>query len=312
MSQTHDVIITGAGPAGLAAAIYTGRARLDTLVLEKATPGGQILLTDFVENYPGFPDGIAPFQLMEDFRKQAEKFGARITMDEVREVDRKGDFWRLVGNRGDYSARAAIVATGSSHRKLDVEGEKELTGKGVSYCATCDGAFFMNKDVAVVGGGDWALTEALFLTRFCSTVKIIHRRDQFRGEKILQERVFENSKIKVLWDAVVEKISGAESLKSITIRNVKDNTTSELMLDGLFVSIGTVPNSEIVKDLVTLNEWGEIKVRSNMSTNQPGLFAAGDVTNACPQQMATAVGTGVAAAIAVNDYLTGIRLSKPE
>ncbi|MDH4217553.1 MAG: thioredoxin-disulfide reductase [Candidatus Aminicenantes bacterium] len=305
MSQTHDVIIIGAGPAGLAAAIYTGRARLDTLLLEKATPGGQILLTDFVENYPGFPDGIAPFQLMEDFRKQAEKFGARITMDDVREVDRKEDFWRLVGNRGDYSARAVIIATGSSHRKLDVEGERELTGRGVSYCATCDGAFFMNKEAAVVGGGDWALTEALFLTRFCSIVKIIHRRDQFRGEKILQERVFENSKIKVLWGTVVEKISGADSLKSVTIRNVKDNTTSNLKLDGLFVSIGTVPNSEIVKDLVTLNEWGEIKVGNNMSTNQPGLFAAGDVTNACPQQMATAVGTGVAAAIAVNDYLSG-------
>jgi thioredoxin reductase (NADPH) len=305
VSQTHDVIIIGAGPAGLAAAIYTGRARLDTLLLEKATPGGQILLTDFVENYPGFPDGIAPFQLMEDFRKQAEKFGARITMDDVREVDRKEDFWRLVGNRGDYSARAVIIATGSSHRKLDVEGERELTGRGVSYCATCDGAFFMNKEAAVVGGGDWALTEALFLTRFCSIVKIIHRRDQFRGEKILQERVFENSKIKVLWGMVVEKISGADSLKSVTIRNVKDNTTSNLKLDGLFVSIGTVPNSEIVKDLVTLNEWGEIKVGNNMSTNQPGLFAAGDVTNACPQQMATAVGTGVAAAIAVNDYLSG-------
>ncbi len=305
MNQTHDVIITGAGPAGLAAAIYTGRARLNTLVLEKATPGGQILLTDFVENYPGFPDGIAPFQLMEDFRKQAEKFGARIAMDDVREVDRKEDFWRLVGNRGDYSARAVIVATGSSHRKLDVEGERELTGRGVSYCATCDGAFFMNKEVAVVGGGDWALTEALFLTRFCSIVKIIHRRDQFRGEKILQERIFENSKIKVLWNTVVEKISGADSLKSVTVRNVKDNTTSELMLDGLFVSIGTVPNSEIVKNLVTLNEWGEIEVGNNMSTNQPGLFAAGDVTNACPQQMATAVGTGVAAAIAVNNYLSG-------
>jgi thioredoxin reductase (NADPH) len=305
VSQTHDVIIIGAGPAGLAAAIYTGRARLDTLLLEKATPGGQILLTDFVENYPGFPDGIAPFQLMEDFRKQTEKFGARITMDDVRGVDRKEDFWRLVGNRGDYSARAVIIATGSSHRKLDVEGERELTGRGVSYCATCDGAFFMNKEAAVVGGGDWALTEALFLTRFCSIVKIIHRRDQFRGEKILQERVFENSKIKVLWGTVVEKISGADSLKSVTIRNVKDNTTSNLKLDGLFVSIGTVPNSEIVKDLVTLNEWGEIKVGNNMSTNQPGLFAAGDVTNACPQQMATAVGTGVAAAIAVNDYLSG-------
>jgi len=306
MSQLRDVIIIGAGPAGLAAAIYTGRARLDTLVLERAAPGGQILLTDYVENYPGFPEGVAPFQLMEDIRKQADKFGAKIVIDDVKGIQRKEDFWQIIGSREEYGARAVIVATGSSHRRLDVDGEKELTGKGVSYCATCDGAFFMNKDVAVVGGGNWALTEAIFLTRFCRVVKIIHRRDQFRGEKILQERVFGNPKIKILWNTVVEKISGPDILKSVTVRDVKDNATSELKLDGLFVSIGTVPNSEVVKDLVHRNEWGEIQVGSDMSTPQPGLYAAGDVTNASPQQMATAVGTGVAAAVAVNGYLSGV------
>jgi thioredoxin reductase (NADPH) len=306
MNQTLDVVIIGAGPAGLAAAIYTGRARLDTLVLERATPGGQILLTDYVENYPGFPDGIAPLQLMEDIRKQADKFGAKILMDNVKEIQRKKDFWQIIGSREEYSTKAVIVATGSSHRRLDVDGEKELTGRGVSYCATCDGAFFMNKVAAVVGGGDWALTEALFLTRFCRIVKIIHRRDQFRGEKILQERVFRNPKIEILWNTVVEKILGPDTLKSVAVRNVKDNTTIELELDGLFVSIGTVPNSEIVRDLVDLNEWGEITVENDMSTKQSGLYAAGDVTNACPEQMATAIGTGVAAAIAVNGYLSRI------
>jgi thioredoxin reductase (NADPH) len=253
MSQIRDVIIIGAGPAGLAAAIYTGRARLDTLVLERAAPGGQILLTDYVENYPGFPEGVAPFQLMEDIRKQADKFGAKIAIDDAKGIQRKEDLWQIIGSREEYCARAVIIATGSSHRRLDVDGEKELTGKGVSYCATCDGAFFMNKDVAVVGGGNWALTEAIFLTRFCRIVTIIHRRDQFRGEKILQERVFGNPKIEVLWNTVVEKISGPDTLKSVTVRDVKDNTTSEMKIDGLFVSIGTVPNSEVVKDLVRKN-----------------------------------------------------------
>jgi thioredoxin reductase (NADPH) len=303
MNDTHDVVIVGAGPAGLAAAIYTGRARLDTLILERAAPGGQILLTGEIENYPGFPNGISTFQLMEDFRKQTEKFGAKIVLDEVREIHKRADGWELVGNKERYRAKAVILATGSHYRKLDLEGEKKLTGRGVSYCATCDGAFFTNKRVAVVGGGDWALTEALFLTRFCREVRIIHRRDEFRAVKILQERVHENPKIQVLWDTVVAKIYGEETLNSLILRNVKDDTTYELKLDGLFVSIGTVPNSELVKDLVELNDWKEIKVARNMATPLPGLYAAGDVTDACPQQVATAVGTGVAAAIAVDEYL---------
>jgi thioredoxin reductase (NADPH) len=303
MNDSHDVVIVGAGPAGLAAAIYTGRARLDTVVLERAVPGGQILLTGEIENYPGFPDGISTFQLMEDFRKQAEKFGAKISLDEVREIHKRGVRWELVGDKERYRAKAVIMATGSHYRKLGLEGEKKLTGRGVSYCATCDGAFFKDKRVAVVGGGDWALTEALFLTRFCREVKIIHRRDEFRAVKILQERVQENPKVQVLWDTVVVKIGGEETLKSLILRNVRDDTTFELELDGLFVSIGTVPNSELVKDLVELNEWEEIKVERNMATSLPGLYAAGDVSDACPQQVATAVGTGVAAAIAVDEYL---------
>ncbi len=306
MSETNDVVIIGAGPAGLAAAIYTGRARLDTLVCERATPGGQILLTDFIENYPGFTEGIAPFQLMENIRKQAERFGAKIVMDDVQEIRKQETFWQIRGNRGEYKSKAVLVATGSNHRKLGIKGEERLTGRGVSFCATCDGAFFQDKVVAVVGGGNWALTEALFLTRFCREVKIIHRRDQLRAEKILQERAFDNPKIEVLWDTVVAKINGVESLESVTVRNVKDNKASELELDGVFISIGTIPNNKIVDNLAELNEWGEVKVGKNMATGQPGLYAAGDVTDACPEQMATAVGTGVAAALAITDYLNNI------
>ncbi|TES85501.1 MAG: thioredoxin-disulfide reductase, partial [Candidatus Aminicenantes bacterium] len=275
MRETLDVVIIGAGPAGLAAAVYTGRARLNTLILEKGMPGGQILLTDFVENYPGFPEGVVPFQLMEDFRKHAEKFGAKIETDEATKIQKQGELWQVFGVKGEYPTRAVIIATGSVYRKLGLPGEAKLTGRGVSYCATCDGAFFKDKEVAVVGGGDNALTEALFLTKFCRAVKVIHRRDQFRSVKILQERIFANDKTEVLWDSVVEEISGEDRFESITIKNVKDNKTSKLKLDGLFISIGMDPNSEFVKELVDLDELGEIKVSQNMSTSQPGIFAAG-------------------------------------
>ena len=304
MSEAYDVIIIGAGPAGLAAAVYTGRARLNTLVLEKGMPGGQILLADFVENYPGFPDGIVPFQLMDNFRKHAEKFGAKIETDEAKELRKEENLWYVSVNKGEYPARAVIVATGSSYRRLGLPGEAKLTGRGVSFCATCDGAFFKDKDVAVVGGGDNALTEALFLTKFCRSVKVIHRRDQFRAVKILQERIFAHDKIEVVWDSVVEEISGEDRFESVTIKNVKDNKISKLKLGGLFVSIGMDPNTGFVKGLLNLNGWGEIKVDQKMRTSQPGIFAAGDVTDACPEQMATAVGTGVAAALAVDEYLS--------
>jgi thioredoxin reductase (NADPH) len=304
MREPLDVVIIGAGPAGLAAAVYTGRARLNTLILEKGMPGGQILLTDLVENYPGFPEGVVPFQLMEDFRKHAEKFGAKIETDEAKKIQKQGELWQVFGVKGEYPTRAVIIATGSVYRKLGLPGEAKLTGRGVSYCATCDGAFFKDKEVAVVGGGDNALTEALFLTKFCRAVKVIHRRDQLRSVKILQERIFANDKTEVLWDSVVEEISGEDRFESITIKNVKDNKTSKLKLDGLFIAIGMDPNSEFVKELVDLDELGEIKVSQNMSTSQPGIFAAGDVTDACPEQMATAVGTGVAAALALDEYLS--------
>jgi len=303
MSEDYDVIIIGAGPAGLAAAIYAGRSMLKTLVLERAMPGGQILLADWVENYPGFPDGVVPFKLMQNFRTQAENFGAEIEIEKVKEIEKKDSLFRIIGSNGKYRARAVIVATGSHHRKLDLPGESKLTGRGISYCATCDGAFFKDREVAVVGGGDWALTEALLLAKYCRMIKIIHRGDKFRAEKILQKRIFDSDNIEVLWDLVIEEIKGEVKLEEVIVKNLKSNKLEKLKLDGLFIAIGLIPNSEFVKSLCDLDERGRIKVGKDGKTSTPGIFAAGDVTNACPQQIATAAGTGVAAAIAVNEYL---------
>jgi thioredoxin reductase (NADPH) len=306
MSEAYDVIIIGAGPAGLAASVYTGRARLNTLVLEKGMPGGQILLADFVENYPGFPEGVVPFELMENFRKQAEKFGTKLGTDEAKEIRKKDTLWNVIGNKEEYLAKAVIVAAGSGYRRLGVPKEEELTGRGVSFCATCDGAFFKDKEVGVVGGGDNALTEALFLTKFCKKVTLIHRRGQFRAEKILQERVVANDKIEVLLDTTVQEIQGEERFDSIVVKNVKTNEVSQLKFDGLFISVGTDPNTDFVKGLLDLNERRKIKVGPSMTTSQPGIFAAGDITDACPEQMAVAVGSGVIAALAVDEYISDL------
>jgi thioredoxin reductase (NADPH) len=305
MAGPWDIVIIGAGPAGLAAAIYAGRARRSTLVLEKGLPGGQILFTDWVENFPGFPDGVTPFELMEDFRKHAEKFGARIETDEIEGISRAGENWLLKGSKEDYAARAVIIATGSAYRRLGIDNEARLTGRGVSYCATCDGAFFAGLHVAMVGGGDNALKEALFLTKFCQTVTIIHRRDRFRGEKIYQERVFASPKIEILWETVVEAVNGGDKVESLEIRSLKDGTAAHLPVDGLFISIGTAPQTDFVRGFLDLNEWSQLKVGLNMESSVPGIFAAGDVSDACPKQIATAVGTGVHAALSAEEYLSG-------
>ena len=302
----YDVIILGAGPAGLAAALYAGRARLQTLVLERGLPGGQILRTEHIENYPGFPEGVTPFDLMDRFRRQAEKFGAKIETEEVKALRRETPYWVLTGDSSEYRAKAVIIATGGSYRRLGLPQEGRLTGRGVSYCATCDGAFFRDKPIAVVGGGDNALTEAQFLTRFVSKLHLIHRRNEFRAIRILQERVLANPKIEVLWDTVVEAIQGQDILESLTLRNVKTDAVSELKVEGLFISIGMSPASGLVKDIVALNQWGEVKVNQKMATSAPGLFAAGDVCDSCPKQVATSAGTGVAAALAVDEYLQGL------
>jgi len=306
MNGSYDVIIVGAGPAGLAAGLYTGRARLQTLVLEKGLPGGQILRTEHVENYPGFPEGVAPFDLMDRFRKQAEKFGAKIERDEVKAVRREDPHWVLVGENAEYRAKAVIIATGGNYRRLGLPQEGKLTGRGISYCATCDGAFFRDVPIAVVGGGDNALTEVQFLTRFVSKLTLIHRRGEFRAIRILQERVLSNPKVEVLWNTVVEAVRGENKLESIALRNVQSGALSDLKVDGLFISIGVLPASDVVKGIVALNPWGEIKVDQKMATSAPGIFAAGDVCDACPKQVITSAGTGVAAALAVDDYLQGL------
>lgn len=303
MSETYDVLILGAGPAGMSAAVYTGRARLRTLILEKALPGGQILTTDFVENYPGFPDGMVPFELMENFRRHAEKFGAKIETDEAKALRREGGLWAVTGDAREYLARAVIVATGSAYRRLGLPNEDKLTGKGVSYCATCDGAFFRDRPIAVVGGGDNALTEANFLTKFARRVYLIHRRDQFRAVKLLQDRVRSNPKIELVLSSVIIALKGDHKLTGVTLKNVADGTILDLDVEGLFVSVGMVPSTDFVREFVKLNEWGQVKVNTRMEAGPPGLYAAGDCCDACPQQMATAVGTGVSAALAVDAYL---------
>lgn len=303
MNRDYDIVIVGAGPAGLSAAIYTGRARLSTLLLERGMPGGQILLSDWIENYPGFPDGIAPFPLMESFRRQAERFGAEIRMEEVRGLGGRDGRWTVTTSEGEVNARAVILATGSDHRRLRVPGEAELTGKGVSFCATCDGAFFKDRIVGVVGGGSFALTEAIFLTKFARGVHVIHRRDQLRAEKILQERAESHEKIRLELDTVVTGIYGKQALESVRLKDVKSGRERDLQLDGLFVSIGMIPRTEFLKGFVDLNQQGEIKVRKRMVTSRPGIFAAGDVTDACSNQVATAVGSGVEAAIAADEHL---------
>jgi thioredoxin reductase (NADPH) len=305
MSDRQDVVIIGAGPAGLSAAIYAGRARLDTVVLEKAIPGGQILITDWIENYPGFPDGVAPFELMENFRKGAVKFGARIVADSAKSIrrDPDGKGWIVAGGKAEYETRAVLVTSGAQYRRLGLKNEGRLIGRGVSYCATCDGAFFRDAEIAMVGGGDTALMEAVFLTKFASTVHLIHRRDALRGTKILQERALANPKIKIHWSTVVEEILGAENVEGVVLRHVKDGSSEALPLKGVFVSIGMDPANDVVQGLLRLNARGEIMVNPRMGTSEMGIFAAGDVIDSTPHQVATAVGTGVHAAISIGDYL---------
>lgn len=297
------MVIVGAGPAGLSAGIYTGRALLRTLILDKGVPGGQILLTDKIENYPGFSESVSSFSLADKFKSQAVKFGCEINQEEIKKIEREKDVWVITAAENKYSARVVIVATGSSHRKLDVPGESEFTGKGVSYCATCDAAFFRDKVVAVIGGGSYALTEALFLTKFAKMVHIIHRREHLRAEKLLQKRTKENKKINLALNSVVTEIKGDQKVQKANILNIKNKDKFEINLDGIFVSIGMVPNTNIVKGLVDLNEKGEVIVGKNMETSKQGIFAAGDVTDTCSNQVATAVGAGVEAGLAVNKYI---------
>jgi thioredoxin reductase (NADPH) len=300
----EEMVIIGSGPAGLAAAIYAGRSQLSPLLVTGNALGGQAATTSEVENYPGFPDGIGGLELTQRMQQQAERFGARVQMDEVVEVNlRQHPF--LVRTHGDtYEARTLIVATGVSPRLLGVPGEDEFRGRGVSYCATCDGFFYRDKEVAVVGGGDAAVEEAVFLTRFASTVYIIHRRDRLRAQKVVQQRAFETDKIKFVWDSVVTEVLGQDTVTAVRTKNVKTGEETTLAVEGMFSYIGTVPNTQLFQGQLALDERGYIATDRRMHTSAPGVFAAGDVQERTLRQVATAVGSGAIAAMEAEKFIT--------
>ena len=302
-SEFHDLIIIGAGPAGLSAGLYAARDKQDVVLIEKLSPGGQVLSTDWVENYPGFPEGVSGFELMDAIRKQAERFDLKILSHEVQGVDFKQQVKHLSLASGSMDARSVIVTTGAQPRKLGIKGEELLTGKGVSYCGTCDGPFYRDAEVAVIGGGDTAVQEAIFLTRFASRVYVIHRRDELRATKIIQERAFANEKIEFVWDTIPLSIEGQTGVERLRLSNVKTSEESTLNIEGVFVLVGTRPVTEFLKDAVDLDDQGFIKVNRRQETSVPGVFAAGDVTSETPRQIATAVGEGVTAVLDAEEYL---------
>ncbi len=300
----YDVIIIGSGPAGFTAGIYTSRAKLKTLIISGSLPGGQLMTTSEVENYPGFPNGIFGPELMMNMRQQAERFATTIIDDEVLKVDFKKRPFLISTHSETYEGRAILLCTGASPRKLGIDGEQEFGGRGVSYCATCDGPFFKGEEIAVIGGGDTAIEEATFLTKFGKAVKIIHRRDFLRASKILQEKAFENSKIQFVWNNVVTRISGNKKIESIDVKNLTTGKTQNLSVGGLFVAIGHEPNTSIFKDQLELDDKGYVVLKENTKTSVEGVFAAGDVHDYRYRQAVTAAGFGCMAALDVEKWLS--------
>lgn len=301
------VLILGSGPAGLTAALYAARADLAPIVLSGMEHGGQVSLTYSIENYPGFPEGIGGQELVELFQKQAERFGAKIEFDTATEVNLSVRPFRVHTYSATYLADVLIIATGATARKLGIPGEQEFTGRGVSYCATCDGWFFKDKKVLVVGGGDSAIEEALFLTRYATSVTIVHRRDELRAGALLQKRAQSNPKIDFLWNTVVTAIHGNGAVRSVTLKDVISGKEREHPTDGVFIFIGHSPNTELFKGQLEMNEQGYIKVDDLMQTNIPGVFAAGEVADPHFRQVITSAGMGAAAAIQANRYLEALQ-----
>ncbi|WP_425147069.1 thioredoxin-disulfide reductase [Deinococcus sp.] len=304
--STHDVIIIGGGPAGLTAAIYTGRANLKTVILEKGLPGGQIAQTEEVENYPGFPDPIPGPELAERMVKQAEKFGATVLMEEVQGIEHRDGLFTVRGYEGSYSARAVILATGANPKRLGIPGEELFWGKGVSTCATCDGFFYRGKHVVVIGGGDAAVEEGLFLTKFAQSVTVVHRRDSLRANKVAQARAFAHPKMKFVWDSAPLEILGEASVSGLRLKNLKTGVESVMQTDGVFVFIGHVPNTDFVKDTLKLRPDGYVDVTDEIYTSVPGLFAAGDVSDHIYRQLGTSVGAGTRAAMSAERMLAAL------
>jgi len=301
--RIYDVIIAGAGPAGMTAAVYASRANLSTLMIERGIPGGQMANTEDVENYPGYDHILGP-DLSNKMFDHSKKFGAEYAHGDIKEIIDEGDYKTIKAGDKEYKTKALIIATGAEYKKLGVEGEDELAGRGVSYCAVCDGAFFKEKELVVVGGGDSAVEEGVYLTRFANKVTIIHRRSELRAQKILQDRAFDNEKIDFIWDTVVKKINGPEGkVSSITLENTKTGEVTEFPADGAFIYIGMVPLSTPFESLGITNNEGYIPTNENMETNVPGIFAAGDIREKQLRQIVTATGDGSIAAESAIKYV---------
>jgi len=303
------VLILGSGPAGLSAALYAARADLDPVILSGMELGGQVSLTHIVENYPGFPEGVGGNELVELFQKQAERFGAKLEFDTASQVDLSERPFKVQTFNSTYLADTLIVSTGATSRRLDIPGETELTGRGVSYCATCDGWFFKDKDLIIVGGGDSALEESIFLTRYANSVTIVHRRDELRAGPFLQNRVKLNPKIDFIWNSIVTEILGEDAVESVRLQDVVTKEERIYPIDGIFIFIGHIPNTELFKDQLDMDELGYLKVDHLMKTNVAGVFAAGEVADSHFRQVITSAGMGAAAAIQANHYLDEISSS---
>ena len=303
--RDYDVVIIGGGPAGLSAGIYTSRARLNSLLIERGVVGGQILNAEQVENYPGFPEGISGFDLTQLMHQQAARFGLKTVTAEVTGIEITGEQKLVKTSEGDFVARAVVIASGSERQKLGVPGEAEFTGRGVSYCATCDAAFFREKPVVVLGGGNAAITEALHLSKFASRIVVIHRRRQLRATRILQEKAFADPKIEFLWDTVVEEIVGEAFVNRIRVRNVTTGQESTLDVAGVFVSIGFKPNTDYLKGTLSLDATGAIVTNDRMETGIPGILAAGDIRSNSVRQVISAAGDGAMAGINADKYISG-------
>jgi len=303
MAKEYDVIIIGGGPAGLSAGIYSSRSRLRTLLIEKGMFGGLIANAELVENYPGFPEGISGFDIGERMSQQASKFGLETLSAEVTGVDLMKDIKTINTTEGDFSAKTIIIASGAERKRLGVPGEDIFVNRGVSYCATCDGALFKDRIVAVAGGGDSAVEEALFLTRFASKVIIIHRRNQLRASKMAQERALSHKKIELMWDTVIEELKGKNKVSELVVRNVKTGEISQIAVDGIFVYVGQIPNTSFLKGQIPLDKEGYIITDDRMGTQVKGVYAAGDIRKNSSRQVITAAGDGATAAISAEKFL---------